>query len=113
LLAGEQGWPENFSGMDSAVTAALIGLGGVVIGGAIGGFVANLRPNVRSVRGTARLLHDDLEASAQRSQTFPTGVWEDRRELLAAELGLADWRAVRDWARAAAELSARSRGNGA
>src|SRR4051794_36078907 len=91
--------------MDSSVTAALIGLGGVVVGGAVGGFLASLRPNVRIVRGTARLLHADLEATVRGSQQFPLPLWEDRRELLAAELGLADWVDVRDGVEAASALS--------
>jgi hypothetical protein len=82
--------------VDSQVTAALIGFGGVIVGAAIAAFVGDLRPNVRTVRGVVRMLHDDLDAYKQDHQVpLPSALWADRCELLASELRLSDWEAVR------------------
>lgn len=88
------------------MTAALIGLAGVVIGGGIAAFV-QLRSSARSVRGAARLLREELGLSLtyldsvrKRGTSQALGpalsneVWLDTRSLLAAELGRRDWLAV-------------------
>ena len=87
----------------------LIGLAGVVVGGAIAAFAQQLRPNARTVRGAARLLREEFDLTATYAADVieagawrPSGravsddVWSDRRSLLAAELGRRDWIAVRD-----------------
>jgi hypothetical protein len=94
------------------VNAALIGLAGVVIGGAIAAFV-QLRSSARNVRGAARLVREELGQSATylesvpRTQQWPalgqalaSDVWLDVRSLLADELGRQDWLAVNNAYRA-------------
>lgn len=88
------------------MSAALIGLAGVVIGGAIAAFV-QLRSSARNVRGAARLVHDELDlslgylesvrenpTSQTPGQALASGVWVNVRNLLAAELGRKDWLTV-------------------
>jgi hypothetical protein len=92
------------------VTAAAIGVIGVVLGAAIAAFAQQLRPSARSVRGAARLLRDELwdtwayadkvkragswPSSSKADRAFPKRVWSKRRDLLAAELGRRDWVSV-------------------
>lgn len=88
------------------MSAALIGLAGVVIGGAIAAFV-QLRSSARNVRGAARLVREELglsltylesvrqtRTSQAAGQALANGVWLNMRSLLAAELGREDWLAV-------------------
>ena len=90
------------------MSPAIIGLIGVVVGGAITAFAQQLRPNSRSVRGAARLLREELDltltyadlvlkaGSWQLSdEAFSNELWLDRRGLLAAELGHRDWISVK------------------
>jgi hypothetical protein len=99
--------PLKISDVDSQIAAALIGLGGVVVGAMIGGFVANLRPNVRTVRGIARLLQSELAPFVQTADApVPDALWAAHREMLAAELRLSDWRTVLAGYTAAFELNA-------
>jgi hypothetical protein len=91
----------------SQVTTAVIAFGGVIVGAAIAAFVGDLRPNVRTVRGVARMLHDDLDAYRHDHQApLPTALWADRCELLASELSLSDWEAVRSGYAAASKQQA-------
>jgi len=91
------------------MSSAIIGLIGVVVGGAIAAFAQQLRPNSRSVRGAARLLHENLDLARTYAElVLKTGSWQpgdrafsdddlwpDRRSLLAAELGREDWISVK------------------
>jgi len=90
------------------MSPAIIGLIGVVVGGAIGAFVQQLRPSSRSVRGAARLLRDELDLTLTYAESvleagswqpsgraFSDDLWLDRRSLLAAELGRRDWISVK------------------
>jgi len=94
------------------VSAALIGLAGVVIGGAIAAFV-QLRSSARNVRGAARLVREELGLSVTYlqsvgespesqglGQALASGVWLNERSLLAAELGRKDWHTVNEANRA-------------
>jgi hypothetical protein len=92
--------------VDSQVTGALIGVGGAVFGALVAAFVGNLRPNVRNVRGAARILAADFAPFEEGEDApLPTS-WADDRELLAAELGQADWDRVLAGYNAAATLHA-------
>jgi hypothetical protein len=86
---------------------ALIGLVGIVVGGAIALFAQQLRPNARNVRAAARLLRGELDLTLAYTKKVldarswqPEGralsveLWTDRRSLLAAELGEEDWKVV-------------------
>jgi hypothetical protein len=105
---------------------AIIGVIGVVVGGAIAVFAQQLRPNARSVRGAARLLDGELGLTWAYAHTVlkarswqPTGralsaeLWADRRSLLAAELGREDWKSVTAGYEAVEEIrAAQSAGHG-
>jgi hypothetical protein len=90
------------------LSPAIIGLIGVVVGGAIGAFAQQLRPSARGVRGAARLVHEELgltrayattvltqQSWQPKERAFSDNQWSDRRALLAAELGLLDWMRVK------------------
>ena len=101
------------------MSSAIIGLIGIVVGGAIAAFAQQLRPSSRSVRGAARLLHDELDLALTYARlTLKTGSWQpgdrafledawlDRRDLLAAELGRKDWTSVKSAYQAVGRLRA-------
>ena len=101
---------------------AVIGLVGIVLGGAIAVFAQQLRPNARSVRGAARLLHGELDLTLKYAndvldaqswqpggRALSTALWADRRSLLAAELGRSDWTAVSAAYEAVQEIRAAKR----
>lgn len=90
------------------MSPAIIGLIGVVVGGGIAA-VLQLRSSARSVRGSARLLREELDLSLvfvesvrkeerwrPSGRACSDGLWLDRRSLLAMELGRRDWTAVKD-----------------
>jgi len=89
------------------MSSAIIGLIGVVVGGGIAAFV-QLRSSARSVRGSARLLREELDLTLvfvesvlkeaswpPRGPTCSNELWLDRRSLLAMELGRRDWVSVK------------------
>jgi hypothetical protein len=87
------------------VTSALIGLIGVVLGGGIAAFL-QLRSSARTVRGSARLLREELaltlsfvesvlkEGWQRNGRVCSDALWLERRSLLAMELGRQDWLSV-------------------
>ena len=87
------------------MTSALIGLIGVVVGGGIAAFL-QLRSSARSVRGSARLLREELDLTLifvesvlkegwqRNGRVCSDALWLDRRSLLAMELGRQDWLSV-------------------
>ena len=103
---------------------AIIGVIGVVVGGAIAVFAQQLRPDARSVRGAARLLHEELDltlkyaevvlqaqswGAAPSSRAFSAQQWSDRRSLFAAELGRRDWISVKTAYKAVETIQAAKR----
>jgi hypothetical protein len=88
---------------------AIFGLVGVLVGAGVGFVAQYLRPSARSVRGAARLLDQELEATSSfiagvlsldawqggGGDALPNDLWLDRRALLAAELGPRDWYTLR------------------
>ncbi len=103
------------------MSSAIIGLIGVVVGGALAA-VLQLRSSARSVRGSARLLREELDLTLsfvellQRKTCWQPGagacrdeLWLDRRSLLAMELSRGDWISVKSAYQAVEAIRAATR----